>query len=68
MNIFLQVKGDKVQLVIQDNGVGFDPGQTHQGIGLSSIHERAQFYNGTVEIQSAAGKGCRLEVSIPAFD
>ncbi|HTD94928.1 MAG TPA: PAS domain-containing protein [Chitinophagaceae bacterium] len=68
MNIFLQVKGDKVQLVIHDNGVGFDPGQTHQGIGLSSIHERAQFYNGTVEIQSAAGKGCRLEVSIPAFD
>ncbi len=56
---------EQIKLVIKDNGKGFDPHQTRQGIGLANIHERTQFYNGTAEIQAAAGKGCTLTVSIP---
>ncbi|MBL7738426.1 MAG: PAS domain-containing protein [Chitinophagaceae bacterium] len=60
--ILLQTKANIVELVISDNGVGFDSRQTHQGIGLSNIYERASFYNGTVNVQAAPGKGCVVTV------
>ncbi len=63
--ISLQTKADHVVLVMKDNGKGFDPQQTCQGIGLSNIHERAQFYNGIADIKSSAGAGCTLTVTIP---
>jgi signal transduction histidine kinase len=65
-NIYLQCKNGEVQLTIKDNGVGFDPAHTYQGIGLSNIHERTKFYNGFVNIQSAKGQGCTLTVTMPA--
>jgi PAS domain S-box-containing protein len=63
--IFLQSHKDNLQLVIEDDGVGFDPKQTRRGIGLSNIQERVKFYNGTVSIETAPGKGCALSVTIP---
>ena len=63
--ISLQTKGDHVVLVMKDNGKGFDPQQTRRGIGLSNIHERAQFYNGIADIKSSPGAGCTLTVTIP---
>jgi PAS domain S-box-containing protein len=62
--IHLQTRQDDVQLVIKDNGVGFDSKQTHRGIGLSNIYERVSFYNGTVDIQTARGKGCTVVVTL----
>lgn len=56
------------ELLISDDGVGFNPRQTPQGIGLSNIYERTRYYNGTVEIRTAPGKGCSLEVRIPILD
>lgn len=66
MDITLQLKHGEVQLFIRDNGIGFDLNKASRGIGLSNIHERTRFYNGTVDIQSAPGKGCTIQVSIPA--
>lgn len=63
--ICIQSTNEYVNLEMKDNGKGFDPHQTRQGIGLSNIHERTQFYNGTVEIKASAGKGCILKVRIP---
>ena len=67
VDIYLQCKNDDTQLVIKDDGVGFNSRQTHQGIGLSNIYERTRFYNGNVDIQSSPGKGCTLAVTIPSF-
>lgn len=66
--IFLQTKDDQVQLIIKDNGRGFDMKQSHKGIGLSNICERTKYYNGTAEINSAPGKGCTLTVTLPVKD
>lgn len=57
-----------LELSIEDNGNGFDPRQTYQGIGFSNIRERSEFYNGVVEVVAAPGKGCRLTVSLPGVD
>ena len=65
VDIFLQLKDNDAELVIKDDGIGFDPRQTRSGIGLSNIHDRVRFYDGTVDIQSSPGKGCMLVVKIP---
>ena len=65
--ITLQMKEDNIQLIIKDDGVGFDSRQTHRGIGLSNIYERVNFYSGTVDIQTAPGKGCTVMVTLPVL-
>lgn len=64
-SIVFQVNDDNVRLVIEDNGNGFDPHQTHRGIGLSNIRGRISFFNGSLTIRSSQGKGCSLIVTIP---
>lgn len=66
--IALSSKEGKIELLIKDNGNGFDPRHTYQGIGFSNIRERTEFYNGAVEVESAPGKGCTLTVSLPVFE
>lgn len=66
VDIYLQSNDRETQLIIKDNGIGFDSAQTHRGIGLSNIYERTRFYNGTVTIQTNPGKGCMLTVIMPA--
>jgi PAS domain S-box-containing protein len=68
VDIYLHCRNGEVELLIKDNGIGFDPKKTYRGVGLSSIHERTRFYNGTANIQTAAGKGCLLTVTIPVED
>jgi signal transduction histidine kinase len=50
---------------IEDNGIGFDPLFMKSGIGLENIKRRVQVHNGSYVIQTAPGKGCKLEVKIP---
>ena len=67
VTISLATSSDNVQLVVEDNGVGFDPAKKITGIGLSNIYKRTAFYNGTVNIETAEGKGCRFTVTIPMY-
>jgi two-component system, NarL family, sensor histidine kinase UhpB len=52
-------------LSVADNGQGFDTSQKGKGIGLKNINARVDFYSGNMNIISAPGKGCTLEVRIP---
>ncbi|OQP39836.1 hypothetical protein A4H97_16580 [Niastella yeongjuensis] len=54
-----------VELIIQDDGVGFCPLKKTKGIGLRNIYDRTNLYNGAVDLQSSPGCGCRLKVTIP---
>ncbi|AXY75228.1 PAS domain S-box protein [Paraflavitalea soli] len=62
--IDLAHRGPHVQLTIQDNGIGFDPEQVKPGMGLNNIRNRIEVFNGEMEIRSAPGNGCTLEVRI----
>lgn len=55
---------DRVQLTVQDNGVGFDPLQSKPGMGLNNIRNRIEVFNGEMEILSAPGNGCTLAVKV----
>jgi PAS domain S-box-containing protein len=66
-NVVIQLicNAHSVDLIVHDDGVGFDPLKKTKGIGLRNIYDRTGLYNGTVELQSAPGCGCRLKVNIP---
>jgi PAS domain S-box-containing protein len=55
-----------IQLLMKDNGVGFDTSLKKEGgIGLINIRSRIEAHNGTVAFISSPGNGCRLELSFP---
>jgi two-component system, NarL family, sensor histidine kinase UhpB len=60
--IELNQEEERITLQVKDDGRGFDPRVKRKGVGISNIISRAELYNGRVEIESAPGKGCRLEV------
>jgi signal transduction histidine kinase len=58
--------GGAVGLEVEDNGSGFDPNGTFAGhLGLRSMRERVGKLGGTIDIESAPGKGTRVRVRIP---
>ena len=62
----LSLADDRLLVSVQDDGQGFDLQTIPTGhYGILGIRERVRLINGTVNIQSEAGKGTKLEVSIP---
>ena len=61
--------GNVIQLVIEDNGSGFDNprarhnGQSRKGLGLASMEERVKISGGTFTITSSKGIGTLLQAS-----
>ncbi len=64
-NVQLLGNVDQVNLVIQDDGCGFDMEGNTKGNGLNNMKERAAILNGTVEIVSKPGEGTTIAVKIP---
>lgn len=62
----LTLTPDRVDLVIEDDGIGFDPDMALTGRhGLVGISERAKLLGGSLHVQSSPGEGTRLEVRVP---
>jgi signal transduction histidine kinase len=57
---------DNTQVIIKDNGHGFDPSESRTGIGLNNIISRAKVFDGEVKIESGPGKGCSVTIDFPA--
>src|SRR6516162_8444013 len=54
-----------VELAVRDTGTGFDPAAPHAGSGLAHIRDRVADLGGTVDIDSAPGRGAALTVRVP---
>lgn len=55
-----------LQVVIEDDGVGFAAGGAEEGRGLGNIRKRVEKLGGTVAFGTGAvGKGCRILVRVP---
>ena len=62
--IAIEEKGGRVQMVITDDGKGFDVEQNKRKPGLVRMRERAASINGELTIHSESEKGTRICVSV----
>lgn len=68
VTVRLIFKREAVQLVINDNGIGFDLEEIRKhgaGLGLMSIRERAERLGGGVTFTSSTIEGTTVTVSVP---
>lgn len=71
VSVRLEAAGDKINLIVEDNGVGFDPdaalreAERDAGFGLFSIQERMSDMVGAFVIESEPGHGCKAILSMP---
>jgi signal transduction histidine kinase len=63
--ISLKTDEEKFYLSVMDDGAGFDSMQKKNDIGLKNISNRVEFYSGSININSAPGQGCMLEIHMP---
>lgn len=59
--------GSQFYLEFKDNGVGFDPEQSVQGLGTQGAKQRIQTLGGSMNIETAIGNGVRWIITIPKF-
>jgi two-component system, NarL family, sensor kinase len=73
VRIELHQASDAIQLLVKDNGRGFDadvpsdqgPSASAHGFGLIGMQERARLLNGVMRLSSCPGAGAQVEVSLP---
>jgi two-component system CheB/CheR fusion protein len=69
VGVMLERRDDRVVLVIEDDGTGFDradvAGRAARGIGLLGMEERAALIGGTVEFETSPGHGTTVFVRVP---
>ncbi len=66
-------RGENIEIVVSDEGMGFDPerlgemgGESGGGYGLFSIRERLELLGGGLEIESQPHGGSRFKLTAPA--
>ena len=57
---------NRIVMVIEDNGTGFDAGAPAEGLGLVSMRERAELLGGSLRVESDSNHGTTLVVEVPA--
>jgi signal transduction histidine kinase len=57
---------EKVEVSVQDDGIGFDPGGAHAGFGLHGIRERVELAGGRLSITSTENQGTTIRALLPA--
>jgi signal transduction histidine kinase len=68
--VLLTRNGGTIKVSVTDSGAGFDHRKIEntfnpEGFGLFSIRERLKYFGGKMEIESAVGRGTKVEISIP---
>ena len=71
IEVFIKQNKNKIEVIVKDNGVGFDTDQMHlsgkinKGFGLFSIQERMHHHGGNFYIESSPGSGTKATISVP---
>ena len=59
-------EGEQVRLSVTDDGSGFDPDSVPRGhLGLIGMRQRVDLVGGELRVESKAGRGTRIEASVP---
>jgi signal transduction histidine kinase len=67
--VVLRRKNGSVTVMIEDDGIGFDPSEPTSGIGLVGMRERVQLLDGQLRVESSpgheTGRGTTLMAELP---
>lgn len=66
--VSLRLREGILTVLVEDNGVGFDPAQTSRmgrRVGILGMEERASLIGGRLRIHSQPGQGTRVELTVP---
>ncbi|MCU0387994.1 MAG: histidine kinase [Chitinophagaceae bacterium] len=63
--VFKKCKEGFVELIVEDNGKGFEEALIKRGNGLNNMSNRIKEMKGTFQVKSANGKGTRIRSVIP---
>ncbi|CAN5688031.1 hypothetical protein BH11BAC3_BH11BAC3_47510 [soil metagenome] len=62
---FLNQNENTIELIVKDDGIGFDTTLKGTGVGLQNINTRAEMHDGKMELISSPGHRCILKVNFP---
>jgi len=67
-SVTLREMDDGLLLAVRDGGVGFDPENPRKGmrLGLVGMRERVRLVRGTLDVESAPGRGTTIVAWVPA--
>jgi PAS domain S-box-containing protein len=69
VRVEIAVHDGLAQIAVEDDGRGFDPGQSlnseRRGLGLHIIRERTEGVGGSLQVRSTPGRGTRVVVEVP---
>src|SRR4029077_10930316 len=72
VSVLAEQRGDDLVVIVEDDGRGFEPEAARASrtapLGIRGMKERAALVNGVVSIESAAGMGTTVVVTIPIGD
>ena len=55
----------EIAILVEDDGVGFDPETVTKGMGTGNVAQRVHFLKGELTVESEPGKGCSTHITIP---
>jgi two-component system, NarL family, sensor kinase len=56
---------EQVQLIVEDDGRGFDASEAVDRHGLVGMNERTRMLGGTLDLRTRPGSGTRVQVTVP---
>jgi signal transduction histidine kinase len=66
VSIVTRRSAERLTMVVEDNGTGFDAAAPAEGLGMVSMRERAELLGGSLKVESTGGHGTTLVVEVPA--
>ena len=65
VRVALGATEEEIWVEVTDDGAGFDPRQTPEGVGLTAMRERTALLNGKLEVLSEPAKGTTVRLRVP---
>lgn len=65
--VLIQITRNEHELIVlvEDDGIGFDPMNASKGMGMGNIQSRVHFLKGEVSVQTGSGEGTTTVITIP---
>lgn len=64
VTVALNLNREGIELMIEDNGIGFEPEAVSYGLGLKNLESRIALFDGELVVDSTPGKGTTILVKI----